>query len=126
MTYNNLKAYNILAIMLDIHLKNMKCIWNFVSNPIVVENNVKIVCPLLLEVHNHSNLTREPIEPMTIEKDDLFFGQVVLVNDVTNSILKNELKLFQKLLLRSIDHENPLVWWVEHVVQFSHVFFSVH
>jgi hypothetical protein len=57
------------------------------------------VCPLLLEVHNHSNLTREPIEPMTIEKDDLFFGQIVLVNDVTNSILKNELKLFQRLLV---------------------------
>ncbi len=96
------------------------------NNPIVIENNVKIVCPLLLKVHNHSNPTREPIEPMTIKKDDLFFGQVVFVNDVTDSILKNELKLFQRFLVRSIDHENPLVWWVEHVVQFSHVSFSVH
>lgn len=81
--------------MLDIHYKNMKCIWNFINNPIVVENNVKIVCPLLLEVHNHSNPTREPIKLMTIEEDDIIFGKVVLVSDVTNSILKNELKLFQ-------------------------------
>ncbi len=84
------------------------------------------MCPLLLEVHNHSNPIREPIEPMTIEEDDPFFGQVVLVNDVTNSILKNELKLFQQLLVRSMDHKNPLVWWVEHVVQFSHVSFLIH
>ncbi len=91
------------------------------------------MCLLLLEVHNHSNPTREPIEPMIIEvepmiieEDDVFFGQVVLVNDVTNSILKNELKLFQRLLVRSIDHENPLVWCVKHVVQFSHVSFLVH
>jgi hypothetical protein len=48
----------------------------------------------------------------------------VLVNDVTNSILKNELMVFQGLLMWSIDHENPLVWWVEHVVQFSHVSFQ--
>ncbi len=94
------------------------------NNPIVIENHVKIVCPLLLEVHNRSNPTREPMEPMTIEKDDLFFGQVVLVNDVTNSILKSELNLFQRLLVQSIDHENPIVWLVEHVVQFSHVSFS--
>ncbi len=53
------------------------------------------MCPLLLEVHNHSNPTREPIKLMTIEEDDINFGKVVLVSDVTNSNLKNELKLFQ-------------------------------
>ncbi len=56
------------------------------------------MCPLLLEVHNHSNPTREPIELMTIEEDDIFFGKVVLVRDVTNSIFKNELKLFHDYL----------------------------
>jgi hypothetical protein len=70
-----------------------------VNNPIDIENNVKIVCPLLLEAHNHSNPTREPMEPKTFEEDDFFSGQVVLVNDVTNSILKNELMVFQGLLM---------------------------
>ncbi len=52
MAYNHSKAHTILAIILGPHFKNMKCIWDFVSNSIVVEivgeYDVKIVCVLLL------------------------------------------------------------------------------
>ncbi len=44
---------------------------------IVAKYDTKIVCPLL-----------------TTEEVDIYFGQVVLVNDVILSTLKNELWLF--------------------------------
>ncbi len=52
MPYNHSKAHTVLAIILDPHYKNMKCIWDSVSNSIVVqivvEYDAKVVCLLLL------------------------------------------------------------------------------
>jgi nitrogen fixation protein len=48
-------------------------------------------------VHNLLNLVKELEEPVIVEKDDIFFGQIVLVNDVIISTLKNKLQLFQWL-----------------------------
>jgi len=83
-----------LAIMFDLSYKNMKCIWDLVGNfvvvEIVVEFDTKIVCPLLLQVNNHLNPITNEIEPMTTEFF-FVFGQVVLVNDVILSTLKNDL-----------------------------------
>ncbi len=77
-----------LVIMLDPHYKNMKCIQNLMDNSIVVqivvEYNVK------MQVYNHLNLVREPIELMKIENNH-FFREVMLTNHVTISTLKNEL-----------------------------------
>jgi hypothetical protein len=47
MTYNHYKAHNMLAIMVGPCYKNMKCIWDFVWNSMVVKivakYNVKII-----------------------------------------------------------------------------------
>ncbi len=101
MAYNHSKAHNMLAIMFDASYKNMKCIWDLVGNfvvvEIVVEYDNKIVCPLLLQVNNHLNPIRDATKLMTIEKD-FVFGQIVLVNDVILSILKNDLHYFVSYL----------------------------
>jgi hypothetical protein len=39
-------------------------------------------------VNNHLNSTKEQTKPMTIDEKDLFFGQVVLLDDVIVSISK--------------------------------------
>jgi nuclear transport factor 2 (NTF2) superfamily protein len=36
MAYNHYKTHNMFVIIFDFHYKNMKCIWNFVGNSIVV------------------------------------------------------------------------------------------
>jgi hypothetical protein len=41
---------------------------------------------------------------MTIENDDIFFGQIVFVNNIMISTLKNEVKLFQQLFMGLINH----------------------
>jgi nitrogen fixation protein len=46
-------------------------------------------------VHNHLNPAKELEEPVIVEEDDIFFGQIVLVNDVIISTLKNKLQLLQ-------------------------------
>jgi hypothetical protein len=62
---------------------------------------------------------------MTIENNDIFFEQIVFVNDVMISTLKNWVQLFQKLFMGLINQEKPLVWWAQHLVQFPHVSFLV-
>jgi len=62
---------------------------------------------------------------MTIENDDIFFGQTVFVNNVMISTLKNGVQLFQQIFMGLINHEKPLVWWAQHLVQFPHVSFLV-
>jgi hypothetical protein len=44
----------------------------------------------LLQVYNHLNPYREPIKLVSVEKNDLFFGQVMSIDDVIISTLKNE------------------------------------
>jgi hypothetical protein len=57
MVYHETKAKKMLVVNLDPHLKNMKIIWEFVGNvqvsAIVVEYDVKRICPLLLQVCLH-------------------------------------------------------------------------
>jgi hypothetical protein len=55
----------------------------------------------------------------------IFFGQIVFVNNVMISTLKNEVQLFQHLFMGLINHEKPLVWWAQHLVQFPFFFFLV-
>jgi hypothetical protein len=53
--------------------------------------DVKIVCPFLSQVCNHLNLTKDLTKLITNEEDDIFFEQVVFVDDVIISTLTNEL-----------------------------------
>jgi hypothetical protein len=60
---------------------------------------------------------------VTLEDDDLFFGQVVSSDDVIMSTLKNDLQLFQQLFVQLAKTKNPLLWWANHAMQFP-CFFS--
>jgi hypothetical protein len=57
MAYHETKVKKMLVVILDPHFKNMKIIWEFVGNAqvsaLVVEYDVKMVCPLLLQVYLH-------------------------------------------------------------------------
>ncbi len=46
----------------------------------------------------HLNLVKTSTKLEVIEDDDLFFGQVMLNDNVIISLLKNELQLFQQFL----------------------------
>ncbi len=74
-SYINAKAHNMLVIMLDPHFKNMKVIWDYVGNMVVVnvvsKYDCKVVYPLLLHVYLHLN---RMTNPTTLEDDDYFFG----------------------------------------------------
>jgi hypothetical protein len=70
---------------------------NSIAIEIVVEYDAKIVHPFSLQVYNHLNHVKELIKLVTIKEDDIFFGQVVLVDDVVISILKNDLQSIQQL-----------------------------
>jgi len=58
-SYINAKAHNILVIMLDPRFTNMKVIWDYVGNMVLVDvvskYDSKVVYPLLLQVYLHSN-----------------------------------------------------------------------
>jgi hypothetical protein len=57
MAYHETKVEKMLVVILDPHFTNMKIIWEFVGNAqvsaIVVEYDVKMVRPLLLQVYLH-------------------------------------------------------------------------
>jgi hypothetical protein len=72
----------------------MKCIQNFMGNSIVVKYNVKIMCPLLLQVYNHLNPTKERTKPIKVKEDDIFFWYIVSIDNVIISTLKNKFQLF--------------------------------
>ncbi len=77
-SYINAKVHNMLVIMLDLCLKNMKMIWDYVGNMVVVnvvlEYDFKVVYPLLLQVYPHLNCMKATTNPTTLEDDDCFFG----------------------------------------------------
>ncbi len=104
-------------------------IWHFVGNAfviqIVINYDINIVCHILLQVFFHLNLVKATIELVTIEDGDLFFGRVVSSDDVIMSTLKNDLQLFQQLLVQLTKIKNTFLWWANHAMQFLHVFFLV-
>jgi hypothetical protein len=64
---------------------------NLIIVEFIAKCDAKIVCPFLSHAYNHLNLTKDLTKLMTNERDDIFFGQVVFVDDVIISTLKNEL-----------------------------------
>jgi len=121
------KAHNMLAIMLDPRFKNMKIIWDFVGDSlalqVVAEYDVKIVYPLLVQAYFHLDLVKVVVESIVVEDDDNFFGQNIYNDDAIMSTVRNELHLFHRLSVGPVEIENLLLWWANHVMQFSHVYF---
>jgi hypothetical protein len=100
MVYNHFKVHNVLAIMFDTCYKHMKCIQDFVDNSIaieiVVKYNVLIVCQSLYYYRCTIiwTLLKKLAKLVTTKNDDCLFCQIVSVDDVIISTLKNKLQLF--------------------------------
>jgi hypothetical protein len=71
---------------------------NSIAVKFVAKYDAKFLCPHLLQVYNHLNLTKKSTKPMTIEEDDFVLSKFVLVDDVIISTLKNELQFFDDCL----------------------------
>ncbi len=75
---NQAKVHNMLAIMFNLHLKNMKVIHNFVGNThaiqIVTNYDTNVMRSLLFHVFFHLNHVKTtPNQSTIVENDDLFF-----------------------------------------------------
>jgi deoxyadenosine/deoxycytidine kinase len=103
-----------LAIMFDPRFKNMKVIWDFVSDSfalqVVVEYDAKIMYSLLVQTYFHLNPMKAIAKLIVVEDDDNFFGQTIYNNDVIMSIMRNELHLFCWLSVGPMEIKNPLQW----------------
>jgi hypothetical protein len=87
-----------LAIMFDPHYKYMKVIRNFLGNSfalqVVVEYDVKIVYPLLVQAYLHLNPMKAIVESIVVEYDDNFSGKNIYNDDANMSTMRNELHFF--------------------------------
>jgi len=108
----NAKVHNMLSIMLDKHEGHMR-----LCGQCSCYGCCKIWCS------RHLNLVKTIRDPITLEDNYCFFGQIVFVDVVIMSTLKNELQIFLCLCVRLIETTNPLGWWARHLMQFPHVSF---
>ncbi len=103
MVYNQTKAHNMLLIMLNLHFKNVKSykiMWAILLQ-IVANYGTKIACPLLLQAYHHLNPNKTPTKPLVVKDNDLISQQIVSLDNVILSTLKNELQIFQRLSMTS-------------------------
>jgi hypothetical protein len=61
---------------------------NSIVVEIVVKYVVNIMCPLLLQVYNHLNHTKEQTKPIKVEEDDILFWYIESIDNVISSTLK--------------------------------------
>jgi hypothetical protein len=93
------KAHNMVAIMLDPWLKNIKVVHEFVENNVVAfsimrKYNQKIVLPMFLHMYFYLNHKSASIGYENHQYEYDFFGQHVYDKHVISYTLKNELQLF--------------------------------
>jgi len=81
--YINVKAHDMMIIMLDSCFKNMKVIRDYVGYivDVVAKYDTKVMYSLLLQVYLHFNLVKATKNPTTLEDDDYFFGYIVSIGD---------------------------------------------
>ncbi len=113
-TYNASKAHNMLALMLDTHLKSLDVVKTFVGWEkvihMVTKYDNKTLLPLLVVAFrflnpNSNGLTKAA--PVDGDKDSIF--GVVTSNEVTlHGLLINELNLFRHLHVKPKDFMMPL------------------
>jgi hypothetical protein len=75
---NQAKAHNMLAIMFNPHVKNMKVIHNFMGNTHVIQivtyYDTNVMCFFLFHVFFHLNHVKTTLDqPKIVENNDLFF-----------------------------------------------------
>lgn len=89
---------------------------NSLTFRVVVEYNVKIVYPLLVQAYLHLNPMKAVAEFVVFENDDNFFGQNISNDDAIMSTMRNELHLFHELSVGPMEIKNHLRWWANHVM----------
>jgi len=81
--YINVKAHDMMIIMLDFCFLNMKVIKDYVGHivDVIAKYDTKVMYPLLLQVYLQFNLVNETKNPTTLEDDEYFFGYIVFIDD---------------------------------------------
>jgi hypothetical protein len=81
--YINVKAHDMMIIMLDSCFLNMKVIKYYVGYTVdvVAKYDTKVMYPLLLQVYLQFNLVKATKNPTTLEDDEYFFGYIVSIDD---------------------------------------------
>jgi hypothetical protein len=74
---------------------------NFFPIHIVANYGTRIAYLLLLQAYHHLNPSKIPTKPLVVKDDDLISQQIVSLDGVVLSTLKNELQIFQRLSMRS-------------------------
>ncbi len=98
--YNPTKAHKMLIIMINPCFKNIKIIWDFLGDWLQVKLHVM---SFLLHVFLHLNLVKASSKQEIVEDDDLFFGQVMLNDDVIIYTLKMNCNYFNNSLATNKD-----------------------
>jgi hypothetical protein len=79
--------------------QNIKVIRDFLgdslAHQVVIEYDVKIMYPLLVQTYLHLNPMKAIAELIVVEDDDNFFGKNIFNDDVIMSTVRNELHLFR-------------------------------
>ncbi len=65
------------------------------AHQVVIEYDVKIMYPLLVQTYLHLNPMKAIAELIVVEDDDNFFGKNIFNDDVIMSTVRNELHLFR-------------------------------
>jgi hypothetical protein len=86
-------------------LQKCKLIQDYVGNffPIHIVTNygTRIAYLLLLQAYHHLNPNKTPTKSLVVKDNDLISRQIVPLDDVILSTLKNKLQIFQRLSMRS-------------------------
>jgi hypothetical protein len=82
-TLGQVRVATMLAIMFNLHFKNMKIIWDFVGDSlalqVVAKYDTQIVYPLLVQTYFHLNPMKAVVESVVVEDDDNPFGKIFIM-----------------------------------------------
>ncbi|KAG0573230.1 hypothetical protein KC19_VG160100 [Ceratodon purpureus] len=125
--FNESKAHNMLALMLDPRFKGLECIIEYIgvakAKEIVQSYDKAVLIPFLIKVHKVLNPGGIPAPAPAPRSSNVLFGDAASTEEACEGILTAELSLFRRLTVVPADAEKPLTWWKENGSRFPSVAF---
>jgi hypothetical protein len=121
-TFDPHNVYNMIAIMLDPHVKSLRIIENYVGHGATIllasKFDAKVMTPLLMACFDQLNPTSlacviaidVPNFQFEEEKGNMF-GVGTFVEDSFHAFINRELFLFRRLFILAFACANLLSWW---------------
>jgi hypothetical protein len=128
--FQKAKAHNMLAMMLDPHIKGLRLVIQYVGKEralhIASEYDHQILFPLLICAHKYLNpndvSVRAPSFVFQSIEPTSFYDFIETNEEMTLSMVKKQLNHL-KIKIVMEECKDPLAWWRTHEVQFSYVWF---